>query len=1132
MADALTEYARGRAREDEADSVRPIVGDEQADNIAKIRTVEYQSKLNPGLMQPIMDYVVSPLKTGLAFLNDVSQRFRGGMTKGDFNYRATGEDVTGLKNEEITPQIQEEMLHGAWYNQAFPFLQVPKRTINQFAEMATDPFMLIGAGGAPKVANAGFDNALKATQATTKVSEEATLARKAAATEARPATAPDGAPSPSAQAETVVPQPQTVEASQAAHAATDEHEALLAAQQQADHAASVEKFKADTKAGQAKINKNREGVKPAEDVTPPTPVMMKGEEHAQQVLTGFGRYMRAAKGEPEAEGAAALTVPNPKQMKIAFNYAVDPEALLKSAHKALDEATLSDKTTLAYARKLLDDRTVNPFSIAHKDTSGIPDQAFVAAGAAVERSVVGRFDETANAFIKDPSDANLEKVMAELAHSKAVTTSLSADAAERAAAMRMEKTRQSPEVNAMKSLLRDLPEGTTPERMIFAYQQMKSTGQKAGLLHSIFSTANAAKGPLLHAMLNGMISGTALPVMNFAAGVSLQGAKIFERWQMSKFTNTVAPHEASVMAWSLVKSYTDLAAAHMKYHGIGGEVTPAQARVAKSFSEKMTNVKERALGISEDTKLDIRRNVSGRNFGKEDSIFTPALDFVGTLSSIPSFMVGTSDAFLSFAAKNAMIESIAYREAHMQSQAAMSMGKQLNKADVGAMVAKRREQLAANPEQKVMFEGTMQSLNKTGDEAASLIAMMSPIKGKVGQAVQNATEDSVMFRSVVPFFRVQYQSAAESIFRIPAIGAIAPSVRANFAAGGELRAKAIAQMGTGLMLGATASALTGIGIMNGDGPVDPQMRADWAKTHTPNSIDFGGGVNFPYAKLGPVGKLMQFVSNLTYMIPHVADDEAASTHIMMAVGASFAGLLSDQNFNKDMHDIMGLVTMRDAAGFAKYVEAWPTKFIPYSTLLKQMNKQILGYTTASDGMIDQIRNTIPGMGNGIKFRNEVGEVSEVPNWHSWNGLLQDTGFVPKKDSPYKPIIDKLAESHLHLTGPTRIQDGVMLHVDEWMELRRIYGQEKMNGHALIEDLSKLMEQRQFNFVGSKPATDGPLGSKQAMISELSSNYHKAAWATLQKQKDEHGLPKWPTLADRVKAAASYKAGVDTGVKYR
>lgn len=1162
----LDSYASARQRADQLAPVEEVVGPQVADEIGTMREAEAAIKGSENT-RSVWDYVTAPISVGLDLMHGFSSRFRGLLAKKKFE-PASGSDLTGLSDEVITPEMQKEILHGAWYHQAFPALMMPKRVVNLFAEMATDPFMLMGGAGlATKVTKASKPGESGAS---------AVVPKKPEATQGSAPQESGVAPAPKA----------TPEGSPAAkpEAPPAFKERLLAKQlEEADNlklpievaprvvlepgAENAQKFLngfgsgrelriEDVKGIQLKIQNAPEAKKPGtqlslsphaermpsgtEKISTKSEPVKAGEVSGKQItldmapevqkpgqmsLPGIGRpqvemermgltntekgfgFKRNKDGvwEMVAKGSTRFEKLEGKQLRLALTETVDLSDKLIRMRKHIDEATLSDPQMTAVARKLLDDRVVNVWSVIKKKQEAVPEQAVVAAESAVNRAVVEDVDRAIKAWKSDPTNEDLkEKVVTELAFFFDVNKKIRAGEAERAAALRAAKTGQDPAVQSFQDFFAKMADGTTLERAVYALEQMKTVKEKETFLKNM-TGVGPVKGTILQHMLNGLISSTGTPVWNFAAGTSLFGAKVFERWRMEGFKDAgIAKGGAGVMAWAFTKSYIDLIVAASK---MGKNLTESQAGAVSRLKEGMDTAKQVFTDKTGEElgKLNLRRAISARNYGKEDSWYGPAIDYYGHLVNIPSFMVGTSDAFLKFAVRQAAMEARAFDEAAAEVAAQMKMGKQINKADAGKLVDLRRQELMKQPDKTMLPHpetGEMVSLSETGDEMANLMSMMTQLRsGTLGQKLDAATHNSLIGRAIVPFFRVQYLSAREALIRTPILARMAPSVKADLEAGGYRAAKAHAQMSTGYALATVGASLAAMGFLEGDGPTDPEDAKMWRLSHTPGTLGFPGDKEgrIPYTRLGPIGQVLRFMANSTEYLTRLPDSEMGP-ELVNGVAATLASLVADPSFNRDMNDLFAALSTKDKTSLDRWVEHKVTMPLPYSALLRQVNKQIAGETQVADGIFEKAKMLIPGY-NGITYYNELGQREPVPMDSPWDGMANNLGFSNKAnlDPVSKEVLSQLDTDRVTFNGPTRVHNGVKMTMQEFMDLRKTFGETKIGGRTLMEGLQKLVNSPIY-----KRGLPGPGRSRQTMVSATVRAYHEKAFMEFLTKKNEQG----------------------------
>lgn len=1130
--DKGTAYGQARVREEELQAIRTAVGNDAADNIGNLRFLQHAATTVAG---DVWDWVLHPALKGLEYFNHQVSRLRGPLA-GKYDFSPTSaEEITGLKSEsgeELSNKLSQEWLHGPWYEQAFQFLThaptmaqvAPNATINLGVDLVTDP--LIAGSGAVSLGKKVYESAaaLKSTAAidTMKATHEAKVAQETArqAQEAKkvsPSTNADGSPvappDPGPDPLTKVRQ--------------DEAEALQA-QIEADHEAYRKSFGA-------------EGKLPLESV--PTPIY-DAVEGPQLVLKGFGRYVRKSKGEAEPVGVEATRIPDRKQMKLLFEQTAESEDIIKKAASYIDSTRTTDPQTLAGARKLLDEGVVNRFSIggkerAHgfqlteaqrKEFESYPDQVFIVASAAVERAATEKYAKRVAEYLKHPGDAEREGMLVARAEAVRLTGALSRDATSRGSMLRAESARQAPEVQALEAIIKDAPAGASFDREAWLFSRLTNPEQQSAFLRQMNQTGQAVKRNLLTVYLNSLLSttgGLAVGVSNFAAGATLFGVRTLERAAVSRFSDSgPVVGEASARMWGFVKSYQDLLTAEYKTRMAGASVTDLtsrQGRVMNEFETRMQKVAEKWTG----TDPYAKRAISERVVEKDQTWYTRAVDFAGMGMKIPGAVVGTVDAILGFAMKTAEMEAHALRDATKFVEWEASQGRIANKADIAKVINIKKEELLSKPDSLVVRHGKPTTLNEIGENEALLNTMMKDLpQGSVGGALYSKVEDSLAFRAFVPFFKPMYTTASESVARSPVFAAFTPRLYNRLKAGGEEAATAKAELATGVGLAAITTGFVASKILVPDGPTDPQARAMYKKAYGEPGIHLPGREVIPFTKLGVLGNILASQAQMAYMIPRLADHKNEQETLATAMASVFTALTSEGRMNADLADLTAMLASRDSAGIERWIAELPARTIPKP--VSQVAQQLSKETRIADNWYDRILIQIPGMKAGTVFVDELGVPTEVPDWHSWNGMSKAVGMKLNKEWPqewqdtYKYLLDK----QVTVTGPARIQgEGIPLSLDAWMETRKQFGAGKF-----MSDLKKLVDNPTFR--NDSRMTDGPHGSRQALVTQLEAAYHKEAVAALRKIRTEEGNLKYETDVQQLDLAAAYKHGKASDIEIR
>jgi hypothetical protein len=218
----------------------------------------------------------------------------------------------------------------------------------------------------------------------------------------------------------------------------------------------------------------------------------------------------------------------------------------------------------------------------------------------------------------------------------------------------------------------------------------------------------------------------------------------------------------------------------------------------------------------------------------------------------------------------------------------------------------------------------------------------------------------------------------------------------------------------------------------------------------------------------------------------------------------------DQNFNRDISDLFSDLAGRDVSGLNRWVEKKAQMVMPYSALMKQLNKQLQGELQLDEGIFQRAMAMVPGH-TGTPYYDVWGRKSEVPNDSAWDGFRNNTGLGYKNNDPeVNSLVDRLDHDRVMFTGPSRNHDGAILKLDEYMELRRLFGSEIKGEHGktLVGELKDLLDSPEY-----KMASPGKGGSRQTLVSGLVGQFKEAAFGMLIDQRTPDGLPKHQAFID-------------------
>ena len=292
------------------------------------------------------------------------------------------------------------------------------------------------------------------------------------------------------------------------------------------------------------------------------------------------------------------------------------------------------------------------------------------------------------------------------------------------------------------------------------------------------------------------------------------------------------------------------------------------------------------------------------------------------------------------------------------------------------------------------------------------------------------TDQYAAAKILFPFMKIGFEMTREGIIkRSPLAFADTETrnallMREGGAAFDEAAGKVIvgtAALGTGLYLASQ-------GMITGNGPTNPQERYAWLLKHQPYSLEIGS-LRIPLKGLGPQMNMLMFGADLWSTAAHAKDSELGTlaTEYFHAV---VRGTL-DEGFFKDLANLAE--AYNDPGRFGvNYVTSVLSGFIPYSTLLSQVNRGVGGYgidpySKETTNIIDSMLARIPGASWMVDAR-----IDRFGNPIRTRGISPD----PYANDPTANWLDRLG------IGPSKIDrsvNGVRLTEDQYNSLEIMAG---------------------------------------------------------------------------------------------
>lgn len=192
--------------------------------------------------------------------------------------------------------------------------------------------------------------------------------------------------------------------------------------------------------------------------------------------------------------------------------------------------------------------------------------------------------------------------------------------------------------------------------------------------------------------------------------------------------------------------------------------------------------------------------------------------------------------------------------------------------------------------------------------------------------------------------------------------------RADFQAGGERQAQALARVVVGTSLAATAYGLTQSGLLTGGGLADKDMNATKEGARVPNYALKVGGTYYSVARIEPVAKLFMLAGDLAEIAksPKLTEEDRGKAISMMVL--AFANATVSTTYLSGLANAMKAVTDPERYG-QSLVEGYATSVVP--KVVGQPTTMADPYKREVDGVIEAIQSQIPFLREQLVAKRDV-----------------------------------------------------------------------------------------------------------------------------------------------------------------
>lgn len=323
------------------------------------------------------------------------------------------------------------------------------------------------------------------------------------------------------------------------------------------------------------------------------------------------------------------------------------------------------------------------------------------------------------------------------------------------------------------------------------------------------------------------------------------------------------------------------------------------------------------------------------------------------------------------------VEDALFRTIAERSQAHIMAVDRATKEGLHPDTAEFREQVVKyteHPDFGLSEDAGLAALKKVQDAGAE--GVFSQRLGPRMETVQRAMAGHPI-QFIVPFFRTPANLVSWAVQHTPGLNFVSGRWRADFEAGGELRARALARVTIGSGLALAAYSMAQNGTLTGGGLFNPEQRRTQAAAGIqPYSIKIGDKY-YSYQRMEPIAKVLGLAGDLVELMQATKDPEDKGKIAAMLV-LMFGNATVSTTYLSGLSNAMQSVL--DPTRYGKnFLEQYATSVVP----------KIVGQTAATidpdkrevDGILDAIQSQIPYYREKLMPKRDVwGEPVQNNKW--------------------------------------------------------------------------------------------------------------------------------------------------------
>jgi hypothetical protein len=320
--------------------------------------------------------------------------------------------------------------------------------------------------------------------------------------------------------------------------------------------------------------------------------------------------------------------------------------------------------------------------------------------------------------------------------------------------------------------------------------------------------------------------------------------------------------------------------------------------------------------------------------------FARSVDYAGSAIRTPSRLLTAGDKF--FQSINARMElhALGYRQA-------------VDEGLKGDAAGKRMMEIVNNPSEELL---------KQSQEFARVQTFTNDL-GKVGSSIQNLANSHPVMKVLLPFVRTPL-NIMKYVGKGTPLAPISKQFRADIQAGGARRDRALAQMGTGTSIMMIAASMAAEGQISGGGSSNFNVsRVKRLTGWQPYSVKIGDAW-YSYNRLDPIGSTIGLAADISEIIG--SNDEADAMDMASAAAVAVAKNVAGKTY---LSGIMNFFTAferakadpsKDSVSVQKYLQSVAVGFMPFSSLVASVERQVDPTLRTAEGIVDKIKSRTPG----------------------------------------------------------------------------------------------------------------------------------------------------------------------------